>query len=248
MKGNGPVSDALFWPEVRALLEKRRGRLHAYESLDAKRTALIVIDMQRAFVDDGTPSFVGAARAIIPNINRLAEAVRRTGGSVAWSRATFTSEPDGGWSTFLGHAVSERVGRDVIASLQDGAAGHGLTHGLDIRDADHIFNKFRFSAFTRGSSDIEAWLRRRGADTVLIAGTLTHVCCESSARDAMQLGFKTVMVSDANASRVEANHIATLNAFIQSFGDVRSADQTISLLEASVGARAAEQPATAAAK
>ena len=234
------MRDDLFWPEVRALLEKRRGRLHAYESLDAKRTALIVIDMQCAFVDDGTPSFVGAARAIIPNINRLAEAVRRTGGHVAWSRATFTTEPDGGWSTFFGHAVSETVGRKVIASLHDGAASHSLTHGLDIQDFDHVFNKYRFSAFTRGSSEIEAWLRQRGCDTVLIAGTLTHVCCESSARDAMQLGFKTVMVSDANASRVEANHVATLNAFIQSFGDVRTVDETIALLEAGAGARAAE--------
>ncbi len=56
----------------------------------------------------------------------------------------------------------------------------------------------------------------------------------------MQLGFKTVMVSDANASRVEANHIATLNAFIQSFGDVRSVDGTIALFKAGAGAKAAE--------
>jgi nicotinamidase-related amidase len=56
----------------------------------------------------------------------------------------------------------------------------------------------------------------------------------------MQLGFKTMMVSDANASRVEANHVATLNAFIQSFGDVRTTDETIALLQADAGAKAAE--------
>jgi len=234
------VSDALFWPEVRDLLEKRRGRLHAYERLDARRTALIVIDMQSAFVDPGTPSYVPAARAIVPAVNRLATAVRRTGGSVAWSRASFTSARDGGWNTFFGGAVSEAVAETVIATLRPGAPGHGLAQGMEVQPADHVFDKYRFSAFTRGSSEIETWLRQRGAGTVLIAGTLTHVCCESSARDAMQLGFRTVMVSDANASRVEANHVATLNAFIQSFGDVRSVDETIALLEASVGARAAE--------
>lgn len=234
------MSDALFWPEVRTLLEKRRGRLHAYESLEAKRTALLVIDMQSAFVDPGTPSYVPAARAIVPAVNRLAAAVRRTGGAVAWSRASFTGERDGGWNTFFGYAVSERVAETVIATLRPGAAGHALAAGMEVQPSDHVFDKYRFSAFTRDSSEIEAWLRQRGLDTVLIAGTLTHVCCESSARDAMQLGFKTVMVSDANASRVEANHVATLNAFIQSFGDVRSLDETIALLEASIGARAAE--------
>ncbi len=234
------MSDILFWPEVRTLLEKRRGRLHAYESLDARRTALIVIDMQSAFVDPGTPSYVPAARAIVPAVNRLAAAVRRAGGSVAWSRASFTGAKDGGWNTFFGYAVSETVAETVIATLRPGAPGHALAAGMEAQADDHVFDKYRFSCFTRGSSDIEAWLRQRGADTVLIAGTLTHVCCESSARDAMQLGFKTVMVSDANASRVEANHVATLNAFIQSFGDVRTVDETIALLEASVGARAAE--------
>jgi ureidoacrylate peracid hydrolase len=234
------MSDALFWPDVVALLQKRRGRLHAYESLDARRTALIVIDMQAAFVDPGTPSFVPAARAIVPNVNRLAAAVRRAGGNVAWSRASFTSERDGGGSTFFGYAVSEAVADTVIATLRPGAAGHGIAAGLDVKPADHVFDKYRFSCFTRGSSEIEAWLRQHSVDTVLIAGTLTHVCCESSARDAMQLGFKTVMVSDANASRVETNHVATLNAFIQSFGDVRNVDETIALLDASASAKAAE--------
>lgn len=234
------MSDDLFWPEVRALLAKRRGRLHAYESLETRRTALIVIDMQSAFVDPGTPSYVPAARAIVPAVNRLAAVVRHTGGSVAWSRASFTDERDGGWSSFFGYAVSEGVAETVIATLRPGAAGHALAQGMDAQPGDHIFDKYRFSAFTRGSSEIEAWLRQRGCNTVLIAGTLTHVCCESSARDAMQLGFKTVMVSDANASRVEANHVATLNAFIQSFGDVRTVDETVALLEAGARARAAE--------
>ena len=60
--------------------------------------------------------------------------------------------------------------------------------------------KKRFSAFIQGSSDIEAYLRGRGIDTLLIGGTATQVCCESSARDAMMLNFKVVMVPDALAT------------------------------------------------
>ena len=62
----------------------------------------------------------------------------------------------------------------------------------------YIF-KNRFSAFLPTSSDIAEQLRRRGIDTVIIVGTLTNVCCESSGRDAAMMDFKTIMISDANA-------------------------------------------------
>ena len=52
---------------------RRRGRLHIYESLDPAKTALMVVDMQRAFVAEGAAIETAAARGIVPNINRLAE-------------------------------------------------------------------------------------------------------------------------------------------------------------------------------
>ena len=65
---------------------------------------------------------------------------------------------------------------------------------------------------------------------VLIVGTVTNVCCESSARDAMMLNFKTVMVSDGNSARSDAEHTATLAAFYAVFGDVMDTDMTIACL------------------
>lgn len=62
--------------EIRADIRKRilarRGRLFIHEQIDAARTALIVVDMQNAFVDPSKPSAVPEARNIVPNINRLA--------------------------------------------------------------------------------------------------------------------------------------------------------------------------------
>ena len=57
-------------------VEKRRGHLHAFETIDPAATALVVIDMQDAFVAEGAPLEVPKARDIVPNINRLAEAMR----------------------------------------------------------------------------------------------------------------------------------------------------------------------------
>ena len=56
--------------------------------------------------------------------------------------------------------------------------------------------------------------------TVLIAGTLTNVCCDSSARDAMMRDFQTVMLSDACAATSAEEHNAALAAFYATFGDV----------------------------
>ena len=73
-------------------------------------------------------------------------------------------------------------------------------------------------------------LKAQGIDTVLIAGTMTNVCCEASARDAMASGFKTLVVADANAARSEAEHVASLATMAQFIGDVRTTGEVLELL------------------
>ena len=62
----------------------RRGRLHLFERFDARRTALVVIDMQRTFCAPGAPAEVPASRGIVAPINRLARGLRTRGGAVIW--------------------------------------------------------------------------------------------------------------------------------------------------------------------
>jgi ureidoacrylate peracid hydrolase len=214
---------------------RRRGRFHVCEELDPAKTALIVIDMQAAFLAEGAPSEVPAARDIVPNINRLATAMRDTGGVVAWTQGTFADIQYGGWETFFRDMVPPELSARILENLKEGGKGHPLWPDLDVREGDLRIRKNRYSAFIPGASDLERQLREKGIDSVLIAGTLTNVCCESTARDAMQLGFRTVMVSDANATRTDEEHRATLTSFIQSFGDVRTTNSVIGMLE--TGAR-----------
>jgi ureidoacrylate peracid hydrolase len=81
-----------------------------------------------------------------------------------------------------------------------------------------------------GSSDIDAQLKARGIDTVLITGTATNVCCESSARDAMLRDYRVVMLSDGNATWTDEEHAATLNTFMLFFGDVMTTDEAVARL------------------
>lgn len=217
--------------EIVERLRRRRGRLHIFETLHPARTALVVIDMQQSFVAPDAASTVPAAREIVPNINRLAAALRGAGGTVAWVQATYTREGPGYWPLFFDYMVSPEVSARILAGLSEGSPGHSLWHELQLDAKDLKVKKNRYSAFFPGASDLPSRLQERRIDTVLIAGTMTNVCCEASARDAMAAGFKTIVVADANAARSEAEHVASLVTMAQFIGDVRSTDEVIGLLK-----------------
>jgi ureidoacrylate peracid hydrolase len=220
---------------------ERRGREHVYDDLDPGKTALVVVDMQNAFMLPGVAhSLCPMAQEIVPNINRLARAVRATGGTVFWVKTTFTEEALRTWSTYFEMTSPDRVAKRIEA-LTANSLGHALWSGLDVQPHDPIVEKNRFSAFIQGSSDLGAALRARGLDTILVTGTVTNVCCESTARDAMMLNFKTIMVTDANAAATDEDHNASLIAFYLTFGDIMSTDMLIGCLERNAGRGAAAE-------
>jgi len=219
----------------------RRGKLHVHQNLDAIKTALIVVDLQNAFmIEEVAVAYVPFAVEIVPNVNKLAAAVRRTGGKVFWIKQTVDDASCVDWSEWL-KMMQPGVRDGVVRNLAPGARGHAIYADLDVKPEDEIVEKKRFSAFVQGSSDLPHRLRDQGYDTVLITGTVTNVCCESSARDAMMLNFKTIMVSDANAARTDAEHNATLATFYAIFGDVMDTAFLIERLEANAAVRAAAE-------
>jgi len=209
---------------------ERRGKLHIHDDIEPTRTALIVVDLQNGFmVPEHSPAPVATAIETVPNVNRLADAVRLTGGKVFWIKNTVNDTNRAEWSNFFAMSKPEYVGWSVT-SFEDGAPGHDIYPALDVLPEDEIVHKFRFSAFLPASSDLTARLREQGFDTVLITGTVTNVCCESSARDAMMENFRTIMVSDANSARSDAEHAATLASFYSIFGDVMTTAELIDVL------------------
>lgn len=208
----------------------RRGRLHGFEAIDAARTALVIVDMQNVFCAPQAPVEVPAARGIAANINRLAEVTRESGGLVVWVQMTVKQREE--WTLVLDNLLSPQTGERVLEAIAPGSEGHALWPMMRPLAGDLYIHKNRFSAFLPSSSDIAAQLTRRGIDTVLVVGTLTNVCCESSARDAAMMDFKTIMVSDANAALTDEAHHTTLTNFIQTFGDVRTTDEALGMLNA----------------
>jgi len=214
---------------VRNRVLRRQGKLVSNETIDAARSALVVIDMQNYFVAEGFPLEVPVAREIVPNINRLATAMRDVGGLVVWIQTTATGGLER-WGNHHRYTLSAEAARTRLASLDEAAEGFKLYPTLEPAPADPRVKKITYSAFIAGSSDLDTLLRRRGIETVLIAGTVTNVCCESSARDAMMLDYRVIMVSDANAALTDEEHAATLNSFLVAFGDVMTSDDVIQRL------------------
>jgi ureidoacrylate peracid hydrolase len=220
----------------------RRGTDHVYAGLDPARTALIVVDLQNGFMMPGVAhALCDTAREIVPNVNRIADAVRRTGGKVFWIKNTHDEGCLTSWSHFHEDLTRPERRPARIASMSAGTLGHELWADLVVRPEDEVVQKTRFSAFIQGSSDLESRLRAQGFDTLIITGTVTNVCCESTARDAMMLNFKTIMVTDGNAANSDAEHNASLIAFYLTFGDIMDTDMLVTCLEANARiAQAAE--------
>jgi nicotinamidase-related amidase len=211
--------------------EQRRGRRHAFPSLVPGRTALVVIDMVRFFVSE-----MEYGQGIVPNINRLAASLRSSGGTVAWVLPV-VGEPSPRDVEFYGRSVAEMY----RLSGGEGCERERLWPELDVDDADLVVEKGAPSAFFPGRSPLPALLEERGVDTVLITGTVTNVCCESSARDASTLGYRVIFVADANAAPRDEDHNGTLHTIYRSFGDVRPTSEVQRLVEGA-GEEAAVQP------
>ena len=218
----------------------RRGEIHWFTELDPRTSALVIVDMQNTFCLPGAPGEVPEAREIVRAINDLAARMRDLGVPVIWVLHT-NSQSDGvsDWEVFFNHVVRNP---DVKKRMVDSLAPENqkVWDDLIVEEQDTVIIKNRYSALAHGSSNLERVLRSRGIDTVLVGGTKTNVCCDSTARDAMMLDFKSVMISDCCAASSDDEHLASLETFIQQFGDVMTSEEVMDRMIRRNDAAAAE--------
>lgn len=210
----------------------RRGRLHPFEDLDPARTALVVVDLQNGFMGPGQVAEVPMARMIVPNVNSISAALRAAGGTVVYMQHTADAEAVRTWSVYFEHFFTPERRARFIETFTPGNPGHALWSELDVADHDMVVLKRRFGAFVAGSSDLHARLQERGIDTLIISGTVSQVCCEATARDAMMMNYKVFFVTDACATTTDAEHGGTLSAMAHTFCDVRDTQSVLGLIAA----------------
>ena len=199
--------------------------------LDRRRTMLLVVDLQNTFLLPGQPFHIPFALGVVDNVNRLAAAARAAGIAVVWLRHTLgTAAPYAlpAWQKALFPDFAARL----EAGCVQGTPGHAIHEDLGVAPGDMIVDKYRFSAFLPNSSDLDRRLKLAGVDSLIITGAATDACCASTARDALQLDYEVLFVSDATATMTDAAHNATLTSLANDmpFFDVRPTEEVIPLM------------------
>ncbi len=200
-------------------MTRRRGRRYAFETINPLRTALVVVDLMQSYIAQ-TP----CTASIVEPVTRLANNLRNAGGAVAWVYPAPMPSTNPMLEALWG---ASHLGKNV-----DETADAVFANGLDLDPADVVVEKRGYSAFFPGMCSLPEMLSERAVETVIIAGVLTNICCESSARDAATLGYQVIMAADANAARSDEEHRAALYNILRNFGDVRMTDDLITLIGA----------------
>jgi ureidoacrylate peracid hydrolase len=178
--------------------------------------AVLVVDMQLYFIDDRFGPGRTATAHIVPAINRLNEAVRRAGGRVVWISTDANLDVCADWTSYIknmGEASWQRRQRD----LSRFGGGYPLHPDLIRAPEDLEFVKTRFSAFLKAKTDLDRRLRDHGIERLIVCGTRTDICCESTVRDAMMLNYDVTIATDAMSADSPEFHDAAIRAMSPRF-------------------------------
>ena len=209
----------------------RGATLNRFDTIDPARSALVVIDMQRVFLCADEAFGNPHALAIVPAVNRLAQAMRAAGGLVIWTRQTVDAAPPRAMPAWQ-YDLSDPVVARAVATMAAGAPAHALHPDMAIDTRDMVLDKYRYGALRCPDRALERLLAARGIELLVIAGTLTNVCCESTARDANMMGYKVIVASDATAAVTDAEQNAALLNLRIAFADVRDTAAICAMLDA----------------
>lgn len=191
--------------------------IHQFEP-HLSNMALMVIDMQNFFCAPNAPAYLPAVNAILPNVKNLIEQFRRWNRPVIYTCHVHRKDgSDAGimkwwWQDMCVEDTPESEIHPDIAPMPN----------------DLIVSKHRYSAFY--NTDLEILLRVKGITELAIAGVMTNMCCETTARDAYMRDFKVQFVADATATATEEMHLATLLNVALGFANITITDQLISQL------------------
>jgi ureidoacrylate peracid hydrolase len=228
-------------PEVLNRIKGFRDNFHMFGNVDPSRTAHVIIDLQNGFMERGATVELPVAREIVPNVNRICKAVRSAGGINIFVRYRIDEEAQLTWSSWFFDFSSAQRRKAMIETFSKDCHGFALWPELNVHAADLIVDKTRFGAFVPGSSNLHEILQARSIDTLIITGTATNVCCESTARDAMQMNYKVIFVADGNAALTDAEHNATLNNMVTLFADVMTTNEVVGALDRAAARRNATE-------
>ncbi|MGG2201071.1 isochorismatase family protein [Paenibacillus validus] len=190
---------------------------------DKSKAVLLVIDMQNDFVNEGAVMEVPMAREHLPNMKRLVEGCRKNDIPVIYTRHVLYDHMA---VSPLEVAYNPSL---ITEGMRANTPGVEIVEDLSPQPGEIVISKHRYDAFY--NTEMETIIKNiRGmhvADTVIIIGTVTSVCCESTARSAFNRDLKVAFISDACGGFDKQSHDATLSTIAKVFGRVMRTDELL---------------------
>jgi len=179
-----------------------------------RNSALLIIDMQRFFLNPSSHACIPASDKVVSNVRRLLDAYRKASLPVIFTRhALKRNESPGAMGRWWG---------DII---YDDSNMSAIVPELEPFPGEIVIRKTRYSAFVR--TDLEEKLRSMDVNSVVITGVMTHLCCETTARDAFVRDFDVFFVIDATGTRNDDLHISSLKTLADGFAIPVETDEVI---------------------
>ncbi len=197
--------------------------------LDAKRSALIIQDLQNdviieggAFADSGAPAHA-KSQNVVENVRRMAEAARKAGMPVIHIHYIVEKGAPG-----LKQNAPLFIGLKEADAVVRGSWGAAPVDGLEPKPGDHVVEKMRMNGFYDTRLDI--LLRGLGAETIVITGAWTNMSIEHTARHGADAGYEVVVVSDGTSTTGDEWQNAALNYAMTNVAQVARADEVLAAL------------------
>ncbi|NRD79665.1 isochorismatase family protein [Bacillus sp. BRMEA1] len=175
--------------------------------INFKRTALVIIDLQKGIV--GVPG----GQEVVDKTIKLVNLFRQEDGFIAFVKVSFQDGKD---------ALKPLLDQPV-PTVQRSEGWDELAPELAVSSQDYIVTKRQWGAFF--GTDLDLQLRRRGIDTIVLCGIATNIGVESTAREAFQLGYNQIFITDAMTTFSQEEHEATCKYIFPRIGKSRTVQQ-----------------------
>lgn len=186
------------WQKELEIYSKKRFKFVSSSS------ALLIMDMQDFFLNEESHAFIPSSEAIIPNIRALIDRYRKNDLTVIFTKhSLLKNEEPGIMGRWWGDVIREE---DVLSNIAT---------SLKPLDSETVIRKTRYSAFH--GTDLDILLKKDKVGRIVITGVMTHLCCESTARDAFMNDYEVFFVVDATATQNEELHLSTLKTLSHGF-------------------------------
>lgn len=209
------VTEKTISSKAKLWLEKIRPFNQHKMEIQKEKSALLVIDMQNFFLDPTSSTFTCGGIAILPNLQKIIEAFRKTGLPVIYTK--HIHHPD-------------KIDAGIMGWWWEGMCVEGtpeseIHHTIKPKPKEKIILKHRYSAFY--NTDLETVLRCLKIEDLIITGIMTNMCCESTARDAYYRDYRVFFLADATGSITEEMHLASLLNLAFGFAYITTTDDII---------------------